>query len=82
MKFEKIFDMVQITGQKNPKTQEEVLEYEIYSIMQRLLDCLYAFESGSRDAMKLPDQYELLGELKVDYKWLKGNVGCLEELRK
>lgn len=81
MKFEKIFNMYFITGEKENKTQEEVLEYEFYALMKKLLDVLSAFENGGRDALKIPDQYEILGELKYCYDWLKGNIKCLEEYR-
>lgn len=70
-----------ITGEKENKTQEDVLEYEFYALMKKLLDVLSAFETGSRKVLKIIDQYEMLGELKYCYDWLKGNIRCLKELR-
>ncbi len=81
MKFKKIINMHIITGQIENKTQEDVLEYEFYALMKKLLDVLSAFENGGRDVLKIPDQYEMLGELKYCYDWLKGNIKCLEEYR-
>ena len=81
MKFEEIINMYFITGKKENKTQEEVLEYEFYALMKKLLDILSAFETGSRKVLKIPDQNEMLGELKYCYDWLETNIRCLKDLR-
>ena len=59
-----------------------MFEFEQYSLMAKLLHCLYAFESGDRNILKGPDYHELLGELKYDYKRLKGNIEHFELYKK
>ena len=78
-RFTEIVKQYHMLGPIIKTSKKEVFEWEFYTILISLLDVCKAFESGSRKALKAPDYYELLGNLKHNYDLLKRNIKYLEE---